>query len=104
MAWSFPEPSTGSFAELQQIQGLFEKLSPLKINGKSSAEVAVSSAEFLLEGMTAHKRISRTEERSYTATEKKQRVDQASQYAERMREREIERDEAARNRTRRGFN
>jgi magnesium chelatase subunit I len=54
--------------------------------------------------MTAHKRISRTEERSFTATEKKQRVDQATQYAERMREREIERDEAARSRTRRGFN
>ena len=98
------QPSSGSLAELHQIQGLFEKLSPLKINGKSSPEVAVSAAEFLLEGMTAHKRISRTEERSFTATEKKQRVDQASQYAERMREREIERDEAARNRTRRGFN
>ena len=98
------QPSSGSLAELQQIQGLFEKLSPLKINGKSSPEVAVSAAEFLLEGMTAHKRISRTEERSFTAAEKKQRVDQASQYAERMREREIERDEAARNRTRRGFN
>ena len=98
------QPSSGSLAELQQIQGLFEKLSPLQINGKSSPEVAVSAAEFLLEGMTAHKRISRTEERSFTAAEKKQRVDQASQYAERMREREIERDEAARNRTRRGFN
>ncbi len=98
------QPSTGSLAELQQIQGLFEKLSPLKINGKSSPEVAVSAAEFLLEGMTAHKRLSRTEERSFTAAEKKQRTEQAISYAEKMREREIERDEAARNRTRRGFN
>ncbi len=98
------QPSTGSLAELQQIQGLFEKLSPLKINGKSTPEVAVSAAEFLLEGMTAHKRLSRTEERSFTAAEKKQRTDQAINYAEKMREREIERDEAARNRTRRGFN
>jgi magnesium chelatase subunit I len=98
------QPSAGSLAELQQIQGLFEKLTPLNINGKSKPEVSVSAAEFLLEGMYAHKRISRSEERSFSAAEKKQRVDQASQYAERMREREIERDEATRNRTRRGFN
>jgi magnesium chelatase subunit I len=98
------QPSAGSLAELQQIQGLFEKLSPLKINGKSEPEIAVSAAEFLLEGMTAHKRLSRTEERSFTAAEKKQRTNDAANYAERMREREIERDEAARNRTRRGFN
>jgi magnesium chelatase subunit I len=98
------QPSAGSLAELQQIQGLIEKLTPLKINGKSSPEVAVSAAEFLLEGMYAHKRISRTEERSFTAAEKKQRNNDAANYAERMREREIERDEAARNRTRRGFN
>ena len=98
------QPSAGSLAELQQIQGLLEKLTPLKINGKSSPEVAVSAAEFLLEGMYAHKRISRTEERSFTAAEKKQRNNDAANYAERMREREIERDEAARNRTRRGFN
>ena len=98
------QPSAGSLAELQQIQGLIEKLTPLKINGKSSPEVAVSAAEYLLEGMYAHKRISRTEERSFTAAEKKQRNNDAANYAERMREREIERDEAARNRTRRGFN
>ncbi len=97
------QPSSGSLAELKQIQGLFEKLTPLNVNGKSSAETAVSAAEFLLEGMYAHKRISRTEERSFTAAEKKQRVDQAASYAERMREREQE-DYGARNRTRRGFN
>jgi len=98
------QPSAGSLAELQQIQGLFEKLSPLQINGKSKPEVAVSAAEFLLEGMYAHKRLSRTEERAFTAGEKKQRNNEAANYAEKMREREIERDEAARSRTRRGFN
>ncbi|MCL2660029.1 MAG: sigma 54-interacting transcriptional regulator, partial [Acidobacteriaceae bacterium] len=97
------QPSAGSLSELKQIQGLFEKLTPLKINGKSSPEIAVSAAEFLLEGMVAHKRISRNEERSFTATEKKQRVDQAANYAERAREREQE-DASARSRTRRGFN
>jgi magnesium chelatase subunit I len=98
------QPSTGSLEELKQIQGLIEKLSPLQINGKSEPEVAVSAAEFLLEGMYAHKRLSRTEERSFSAAEKKQRNDQAATYAEKMREREIERDEYAKNRTRRGFN
>ena len=98
------QPSAGSLEELKQIQGLFEKLSPLQINAKSKPEIAVSAAEFLLEGMYAHKRLSRTEERSFTAAEKKSRNDQAAQYAEKMRERETERDESARNRTRRGFN
>src|ERR1700723_1518863 len=98
------QPSIGSLEELKQIQGLFEKLTPSEINGKSKPELAVSAAEFLLEAMYAHKRISRTEERSFTAAEKKSHTDEAANYAERMREREIERDEAARNRTRRGFN
>ncbi len=98
------QPASGSLAELQQIQGLFERLSPLQINSKSTPEVSVSAAEFLLEGMYAHKRLSRTEERSFTAAEKKSRNDQASQYAEKIRDRETERDEHAKNRTRRGFN
>ncbi len=99
------QPSAASLTELQQIQGLFEKLSPLQITGKSQPEVAVSAAEFLLEGMHAHKRISRSEERSFSAAEKKSRNEQAAQYAERMRERETEREElTTKNRTRRGFN
>jgi magnesium chelatase subunit I len=98
------QPSAASLAELQQIQGLIEKLSPLKITAKTQPEIAVSAAEFLLEGMYAHKRLSRSEERSFTAGEKKSRNDQASQYAEKMREREQERDEYSKSRTRRGFN
>jgi magnesium chelatase subunit I len=97
------QPAAASLGELKQIQGLIEKLEPLKINGKSSPETAVSAAEFLLEGMYAHKRISRAEERVFSAADKKQRLDQASQYAERMREREQE-EYSTRNRTRRGFN
>jgi magnesium chelatase subunit I len=95
--------SATSQKELEQIQGLFEKLTPLQINGKSKPETAVSAAEFLLEGMYAHKRISRSEERSFTAAEKKQRNNDAANYGEKMREREIERDDY-KNRTRRGFN
>ncbi len=97
------QAASDSQAELQQIQGLFEKLSPLSINGKSKPEVAVSAAEFLLEGMYAHKRISRSEERSFSAAEKKQRNTDAANYAEKIRDREID-DYTAKNRTRRGFN
>ncbi len=61
------QPAVVSLAELKQIQGLFEKLSPLEINAKSAPETAVSAAEFLLEGMTAHKRLSRAEERIFSA-------------------------------------
>jgi magnesium chelatase subunit I len=98
------QPSAASFAELVQIQGLVEKLAPLGITEKTSPEIAVSGAEFLLEGMYAHKRLSRSEERSFTAGEKKARNEQASQYAEKMRERERERDDYSKSRTRRGFN
>jgi len=97
------QPAAGSLSELKQIQGLFEKLTPLKVTDQTAPETAVSAAEFLLEGMTAHKRISRAEERIFSAVEKKQRLDQAAQYAERIREREQE-DFNPRTRTRRGFN
>ena len=98
------QASAGSLTELQQIQGLIEKLSPLQINSKSKPEITVSAAEFLLEGMYAHKRLSRTEERSFSAGEKKSRADEAARYAEKIREREIDKDDYAKSRTRRGFN
>jgi magnesium chelatase subunit I len=98
------QASAGSLTELQQIQGLIEKLSPLHISAKSKPEVAVSAAEFLLEGMYAHKRLSRSEERSFSAGEKKSRNDEASRYAEKLRERDMEREDYSKSRTRRGFN
>jgi magnesium chelatase subunit I len=67
----------------------------------SKPEVAVSAAEFLLEGMTAHKKISRSEARTFSAGEKRKRNEDAAQLAERMRDRLQERDidDIARNRT-----
>jgi magnesium chelatase subunit I len=92
-------------ASMQQIQGLFEKLGPLKLAKRAAPEVLISAAEFLLEGMTAHKKISRSEARTFTAGEKRRRNEDAAQMAERLREREQERlADQAMNRTRRGFN
>ena len=56
--------------KLRGIQGLLDKLSALGLSGKEPSEVIVSGAEFVLEGLYAHKRIGRTEERTFTAGEK----------------------------------
>jgi len=55
---------------LKGIQGLVEKTSALGVSSKDNVETLVSAAEFVLEGLYAHKRIGRTEERLFTAGEK----------------------------------
>ncbi len=59
---------------LSQIQGLMEKMGKLNVNAKDSAEMQVSAAEFVLEGLHAHKKIGRNEERVFTAGEKQPKV------------------------------
>jgi len=56
---------------LKEIQGLIDKLGPLGVSQKESPEQQVSAAEFILEGLYAHKRIGRNEERVFKAGEKK---------------------------------
>ncbi len=55
---------------LSQIQGLMDKLSKLNVSPKDGPETQVSAAEFILEGLHAHKKIGRNEERVFTAGEK----------------------------------
>ncbi len=55
---------------LKNIQGLFEKVKQLDVTAKDGEETQVSAAEFVLEGLHAHKRIGRSEERVFTAGEK----------------------------------
>jgi magnesium chelatase subunit I len=86
-------------AELKQIQGLVEKLAPVGISSKSDPEHLVAAAEFLLEGMYAHHRVSRTEERGFTAQDKPQKSPTRSE-----REPELDADDWPQRRTRRGFN
>jgi magnesium chelatase subunit I len=57
-------------AGLRQIQGLMEKLTKLDVGPNDTPEVQVSAAEFVLEGLHAHKKIGRNEERVFTAGEK----------------------------------
>jgi magnesium chelatase subunit I len=60
-----------ALANLKGIQGLIEKLGPLGVSLKESPEQQTSAAEFILEGLHAHKRIGRNEERVFKAGEKK---------------------------------
>jgi magnesium chelatase subunit I len=59
---------------LRQIQGLMDKLGKLNVGPKESAEIQVSAAEFALEGLHAHKKIGRSEERVFKAGEKPMKV------------------------------
>jgi magnesium chelatase subunit I len=62
-------PAADALADLKQIQGLLDKLKPLGIGKSDPAPKVVSAAEFFLEGMVAHRKLSRTEERVFTAQE-----------------------------------
>jgi len=92
------QPSQAILEELKQIQGLFAQLSPISVKVSDAPEVAVGGAEFLLEGMYAHKRLSRSEERGFSAqekaTRKQERLEQDRDYDEFQEQR----------RSRRGFN
>ena len=68
---------------LTQIQGLMDKLGKLNVSAKDSPEVQVSAAEFILEGLHAHKKIGRNEERVFTAGEKAPKVQEKQQLFER---------------------
>jgi magnesium chelatase subunit I len=59
---------------LSQIQGLMEKLGKLNVGPKDGAEIQVSAAEFVLEGLHAHKKIGRNEERVFAAGERPMKV------------------------------
>ncbi len=83
---------------LKGIQGLNEKLSALNVTAKDATEVQVSAAEFVLEGLHAHKRIGRSEERVFTAGERQPRRE-----PERERQQERYRDDVP-FRNKRGFN
>jgi magnesium chelatase subunit I len=70
---------TASAAELsntlKDIQGLHDKLGSLGVKPKDPVEMQVSAAEFVLEGLYAHRRIGRSEERVFSAGERQPKRD-----------------------------
>jgi magnesium chelatase subunit I len=63
-------PAKELLETLKGIQGLHDKLGRLDVKSKDPVESQVSAAEFILEGLHAHKRIGRNEERVFTAGER----------------------------------
>ncbi len=57
--------------ELTSIQGLMEKTRALGLTANEPDEVRASAGEFILEGLYAHRRINRSEERGFTAEERR---------------------------------
>jgi magnesium chelatase subunit I len=87
-----------ALAELSSIQGLMEKLTPLGLKLSDHSPALVGGAEFLLEGMVAHRKLTRNEERVFAAQEKTARKQETHKM-------EIEYDDWERSRrSRRGYN
>ncbi len=63
--------SSELLAQLKKIQGLLEHLDALGVRAKDDAALQASAAEFILEGLWAHKRINRSEERGFYAEGRK---------------------------------
>ncbi len=63
--------SAAMVKQLGGIQGLMEKTGALGLGASEPDAVRASAAEFILEGLYAHRRISRNEEVGFTAAERK---------------------------------
>jgi magnesium chelatase subunit I len=63
--------SSALVAQLAKIQGLMDKTAALGLKAGDPDAVRASAAEFILEGLYAHRRISRNEEVGFTAGERK---------------------------------
>jgi magnesium chelatase subunit I len=63
--------SASMVQQLGSIQGLTEKLSAFHLGPKDPPALRASAAEFILEGLYAHRRIARNEERGFAAEERK---------------------------------
>jgi len=63
------QPALAALKELKAIQGLLEKLSPLGVKSQDAAPKVVAAAEFLLEGLVAHRKLSRNEQHGFAAQE-----------------------------------
>ncbi|HEX8985266.1 MAG TPA: magnesium chelatase, partial [Bryobacteraceae bacterium] len=63
--------SASMMSQLASIQGLTEKLGVFRLTPKDPPALRASAAEFVLEGLYAHRRIARNEERGFAAEERK---------------------------------
>jgi magnesium chelatase subunit I len=69
-----PELATTAerYEQLSKIQGLMDQIGKLGVNDRKDAGAAAAAAEMILEGLWAHRRIGRSEERGYFAEKPRQ--------------------------------
>jgi magnesium chelatase subunit I len=71
--------SANILKQLAKIQGLMEKTGALGLGASEPDAVRASAAEFILEGLYAHRRISRNEELGFTAGERKREAPEGNE-------------------------
>jgi magnesium chelatase subunit I len=71
--------SASILKQLAKIQGLMEKTGALGLGASEPDAVRASAAEFILEGLYAHRRISRNEEVGFTAGERKREAPEGNE-------------------------
>jgi magnesium chelatase subunit I len=64
-------PAAEALPQLKKIQGLLDHIGKLGVAGQAELPAVVAAAEFVLEGLWAHRRISRNEERGFHAEPRK---------------------------------
>ena len=77
------QSGTEALKELREIQGLLGKLSAVGVKTSDPAPKVVAAAEFLLEGLVAHRKLSRNEDHGFSAPEspaRKERQDLEVEY------------------------
>jgi len=65
------EPASLMLSRLERVQGLIDKLEPLGVGSDSPAALRAAAAEMILEGLHSMDKITRSEERGFTASERK---------------------------------
>jgi magnesium chelatase subunit I len=76
-------PSSKMVAELAHIQGLMEKTAALGLGASEPDAVRAAAAEFILEGLYAHRRLSRNEEMAFVAEPRRREPPEESKKAAR---------------------
>ena len=65
------EPASLMLSRLERVPGLIDKLEPLGVGSDSPAALRAAAAEMILEGLHSMDKITRSEERGFTASERK---------------------------------
>ena len=65
------EPTSAMLSRMEHVQGLFDKLEVLGAGRDSSPDLRAAAAEMILEGLHSIDKINRSEERGFTASDRK---------------------------------